>query len=162
MHQRRRRRASCAHPTRAGAFADACMPTSQRIAPRRAVRQLVRQTAPPFKFCAMLARPRRLRMDRPPSDSVRALARALVVALALAAACIPARAAEPLQLEAKIPLGKVEGRIDHMAIDLARRRLFVAELGNDSVGVVDLDARKVVQRVSRLRTPQGVGYLPSL
>jgi len=101
-------------------------------------------------------------MDRPPSDSVRALARALVVALALAAACIPARAAEPLQLEAKIPLGKVEGRIDHMAIDLARRRLFVAELGNDSVGVVDLDARKVVQRVSRLRTPQGVGYLPSL
>ena len=44
----------------------------------------------------------------------------------------------PLQLEAKIPLGDVRGRIDHMAVDLKRQRLFVAELGNDSVGVVDL------------------------
>ncbi|TMK15781.1 MAG: hypothetical protein E6G75_12495, partial [Alphaproteobacteria bacterium] len=43
-----------------------------------------------------------------------------------------------LQLETKIPLGDVKGRIDHMAIDLPRRRLFVAELGNDTVGVVDL------------------------
>ena len=42
----------------------------------------------------------------------------------------------PLQLESKIPLGDVRGRIDHMAVDLKRQRLFVAELGNDSVGVV--------------------------
>jgi len=48
-----------------------------------------------------------------------------------------------LQLETKIPLGDVKGRIDHMAIDLPRRRLFVAELGNDTVGVVDLNERKV-------------------
>ena len=33
-----------------------------------------------------------------------------------------------LQLETKIPLGSVAGRIDHMAIDLERHRLFVAEL----------------------------------
>jgi hypothetical protein len=65
----------------------------------------------------------------------------------------------PLQLEAKIPLGSVRGRIDHLAIDLDRRRLFVAELGNDSVGVVDLDARKVVQQLGGLKEPQGVGYL---
>src|SRR6476619_6814082 len=38
-------------------------------------------------------------------------------------------AAPPLSLEFKIPLGHVAGRIDHMAVDLARRRLFVAELG---------------------------------
>src|ERR1700686_871668 len=67
----------------------------------------------------------------------------------------------PLLLEGKIPLGAVRGRIDHMAIDLDRRRLFVAELGNDSVGVVDLDARKVVHRLGGLREPQGVAYLPS-
>ena len=30
-----------------------------------------------------------------------------------------------------------------MAVDLARQRLFVAELGNDSVGVVDLKAMEV-------------------
>src|SRR5262245_63425870 len=39
----------------------------------------------------------------------------------------------PLQLEVKIPLGEVAGRIDHLAVDLSRQRLFVAELGNDSV-----------------------------
>jgi hypothetical protein len=48
------------------------------------------------------------------------------------------QAGEPMLLEAKIPLGKVGGRIDHFAIDLERRRLFVAELGNNSVGVIDL------------------------
>ena len=101
-------------------------------------------------------------MDRPPRKTTRALARVLALSLALAGACVCAMAAEPLALEAKIPLGKVEGRIDHMAIDLAHRRLFVAELGNDSVGVVDVEARKVVQRIGRLRTPQGLGYLPSL
>jgi hypothetical protein len=75
--------------------------------------------------------------------------------LAVAQPSDPAR----LQLEAKIPLGSVHGRIDHMAIDLGRHRLFVAELGNDSVGVVDLDAHKVVHQLGGLKEPQGVGYL---
>jgi hypothetical protein len=47
-----------------------------------------------------------------------------------------------LQPETKIPLGDVKGRIDHMAIDLPRRRLFVAELGNDTVAVVDLNEQR--------------------
>ncbi len=46
----------------------------------------------------------------------------------------------PLQLQAKVPLGDVRGRIDHMAIDLARHRLFVAALGNGSLAAVDLEA----------------------
>lgn len=66
---------------------------------------------------------------------------------------------EPLQLERKIALGNVSGRIDHMAVDLAHHRVFVAELGNDTVGVVDLDAQKVVHRLSGLKEPQGVGYV---
>jgi hypothetical protein len=33
-----------------------------------------------------------------------------------------------LRIEAKIPLGEVRGRIDHMAADIDRQRLFVAEL----------------------------------
>jgi hypothetical protein len=48
----------------------------------------------------------------------------------------------PLQLETKILLGDVVGRIDHMAVDLKQQRLFVAELGNDTVGIVDLANRK--------------------
>src|SRR5262245_20089212 len=67
-----------------------------------------------------------------------------------------------LQLESKIPLGAVSGRIDHMAIDLERRRLFVAELGNDSVGVVDLNTQNVIHRISGLKEPQGVAYVNDL
>jgi len=67
----------------------------------------------------------------------------------------------PLQLEAKILLGDVRGRIDHMAVDLKRQRLFVAELGNDSVGVVDLANRSLIRTITGLNEPQGVGYEPS-
>src|SRR6266700_6178668 len=66
-----------------------------------------------------------------------------------------------LQLEAKIPLGNVSGRIDHMAIDLARQRLFIAELGNNTVGIVDLNNRNVIRTMTGLKEPQGVAYLPS-
>jgi DNA-binding beta-propeller fold protein YncE len=67
----------------------------------------------------------------------------------------------PLQLEARIPLGHVVGRIDHMAVDLPRHRLFVAELGNNSVGIVDLQAAKVLHRITGLKEPQGVGHVSS-
>jgi hypothetical protein len=75
----------------------------------------------------------------------------------------PTQAADAggLQLEAKIPLGSVRGRIDHLAIDLARQRLFVAELGNNTVAVVDLQRQQVTQTLAGLSEPQGVGYLPS-
>src|SRR5580700_11215435 len=95
--------------------------------------------------------------------------RMFVIALAAALAMLatvtdafaqPAESA-PLQLEAKILLGDVRGRIDHMAIDLKRQRLFVAELGNDTVGVVDLANRKLIRRIAGLKEPQGVGYEPS-
>jgi YVTN family beta-propeller protein len=61
-------------------------------------------------------------------------------------------------LERKIPLGEVRGRIDHLAVDLARNRLFVAELENDTVAVIDLDTYKVMQVISGLNKPQGLGY----
>ena len=93
--------------------------------------------------------------------------RALSVALALlatvgvAADSVCAAAAEaPLVLERTIPLGKVSGRIDHLAVDVAGKRLFVAELGNDSVDVVDLRAGKATERISGLKEPQGVAYIP--
>src|ERR1051325_11451940 len=66
--------------------------------------------------------------------------RALFILAALTGASVsPCLAAtDALTLERKIPLGEVAGRIDHLAIDPAHRRLFVAELGNDTVGVVDV------------------------
>jgi YVTN family beta-propeller protein len=64
----------------------------------------------------------------------------------------------PLVLENKIVLGEVRGRIDHMAFDPAGNRLFVAELENNSVGIIDLKERKVVHVISGLTEPQGIGY----
>jgi hypothetical protein len=73
--------------------------------------------------------------------------------------CNPALAQVPvLEVEAKIPLGNVAGRIDHMAVDLRRQRVFVAELGNNTLGIVDLAAAKLLRRLTGLSAPQGVGY----
>ncbi len=63
-------------------------------------------------------------------------------------------------LETKILLGEVSGRIDHLGIDLKRQRLFVAELGNNSLGVVDLTAGKVLRTIAGMSEPQGVAYVP--
>jgi hypothetical protein len=82
------------------------------------------------------------------------------IATALALDQRPAAAIEQLGLETTIPLGEVKGRIDHLALDLGRRRLFVAELGNDSVAVVDLAAGKLIKRLTGLKEPQGVGFSP--
>jgi hypothetical protein len=67
----------------------------------------------------------------------------------------------PLLLESKIPLGEVGGRIDHFAVDPGRQRLFVAELGNDSVGVIDLKERKLIRTIAGFKEPQGIEYVPS-
>ena len=65
----------------------------------------------------------------------------------------------PLALEATIPLKGVDGRIDHLAVDLGRERLIVAELGNNTIDVIDLRARAVVHRIAGVKEPQGVAYL---
>jgi DNA-binding beta-propeller fold protein YncE len=85
----------------------------------------------------------------------------LAASLIWPAATSAQTASPPLVLEAKIPLGQVSGRIDHLGIDVKRQRLLVAELGNNSLGVVDLAAGKVLRRISSLREPQGVAYVPS-
>ena len=90
------------------------------------------------------------------------LARAIVLAAILMwpATLLAQTAGAPLVLETRIPLGEVSGRIDHLSIDLKRERLFVAELGNDTVGVVDLAAAKVLRTITGLSEPQGVAYVP--
>jgi DNA-binding beta-propeller fold protein YncE len=84
----------------------------------------------------------------------------LAASLVWPAATSAQTASPPLILEAKIPLGDVSGRIDHLGIDAKRKRLFVAELGNNSLGVVDLAAGKLLRRITGLSEPQGVAYVP--
>jgi hypothetical protein len=64
----------------------------------------------------------------------------------------------PLVLERTVALKNVSGRIDHMAIDLARKHLFIAELGNGTLDVLDIPTGTVVRRIDGLKEPQGVGY----
>jgi DNA-binding beta-propeller fold protein YncE len=89
---------------------------------------------------------------------------ALLIAFVIAAATAvgaSVEAANPpsLTLEAKIPLGDVSGRIDHIAVDIERQRLFIAELGNDTIGIVDLKEQKTIRTIRTAGEPQGIAYL---
>jgi hypothetical protein len=83
----------------------------------------------------------------------------LIAAVAFITWSAVAESESSLVLEQIIALDNVSGRIDHMAIDLTGKRLFVAELGNGTVDIVDLRAGKTVSRISNLREPQGVAYV---
>ena len=66
----------------------------------------------------------------------------------------------PQTLETRIALADVKGRIDHLAIDVARQRLFVAALGNDTVEVIDLASARRSRSLTGFTEPQGVAYAP--
>lgn len=66
-----------------------------------------------------------------------------------------------LRLERAIPMPNVEGRIDHLAVDVKGRRLFVAALGNHTIEVIDLAGGKVTHSIKGLGEPQGLYYLAS-
>jgi DNA-binding beta-propeller fold protein YncE len=89
-----------------------------------------------------------------------ALAAGLVLLLGLG----PTPAAEPatLQLVQTIPLKGAAGRLDHAAIDREHARLFVANLSNNSLDVVDLKAGKLLKQVPGQKKIQGIAYAPDL
>lgn len=67
----------------------------------------------------------------------------------------------PLALEASIPLPGVAGRIDHLAYDAKRGRLYVAALGNGTVEAIDVAGGRSAGRISGLKEPQGLAFLPA-
>lgn len=81
-------------------------------------------------------------------------------ALVLPLDAAPAASIPELVLETNIPLGAVRGRIDHMAFDPGRQRLFIAELENKTVSVIDVGNRKVEMRLTGFNEPQGIGFAP--
>ena len=66
---------------------------------------------------------------------------------------------QPLVLTGAIPLGNVQGRIDHFGFD-PKGRLFVSALGNNTEEVIDVGAGRVVHTISGVPKPQGVVYSP--
>ena len=67
-----------------------------------------------------------------------------------------------LQLVQTIPLPNVSGRIDHMDIELNGQRLFVAEIENNSLDILDLKEGKRLHTINGLHSPQGVAFVPDL
>jgi DNA-binding beta-propeller fold protein YncE len=66
-----------------------------------------------------------------------------------------------------IVIPNVNGRIDHMAVDARNQRLFVAELENNSLDVIDLKAVKRIHSINNynvtlLNEPQSVVFIPEL
>ena len=64
-----------------------------------------------------------------------------------------------LKFERSIELPGVEGRIDHMAVNLKTNLLYMAALGNNTVEVIDLGKDSVVKSISGIEEPQGIAYL---
>lgn len=67
---------------------------------------------------------------------------------------------EPLRPEKTVELPDVQGRIDHMSIDVKGQRLFVSALGNNTVEVIDVKAGKRIRTITGLAEPQGALYVP--
>jgi len=74
---------------------------------------------------------------------------------------VRAQHSEPLHQVGTIALPGVEGRIDHLSIDIKNQRLFVCALGNNTLEVLDVRNRTRLHTISGLREPQGVLYAPT-
>jgi DNA-binding beta-propeller fold protein YncE len=69
------------------------------------------------------------------------------------------QAAQPLRLEKTVELDGVQGRIDHLSIDVKGKRLFVSALGNNTLEIIDLKSGKRVKTIAQLKQPQGVLFV---
>jgi hypothetical protein len=93
--------------------------------------------------------------------------RICILALAFAVFGLPAgnlnaQKKAPLRLIQTILMPNVKGRLDHMDIDVAGQRLFVAGLENGSVEVVDLRRAKRLKSIPGFQKSQGIAYVASL
>jgi hypothetical protein len=71
----------------------------------------------------------------------------------------PARDQEALRLVQTILLPGVAGRLDHMAVDLEKKRLFVAAVANGTLEVLDLGTGKVINSLTGIKDAQDALFL---
>jgi DNA-binding beta-propeller fold protein YncE len=87
----------------------------------------------------------------------------LLAWLSLVGCGLAAEADPPaLELVQTIPLKGAAGRLDHLALDAKGDRLFIANLSNNSLDVVDLKAGKLIRQIPDQQKIQGVAYVPDL
>jgi hypothetical protein len=64
-----------------------------------------------------------------------------------------------LRLVQTISVPGVNGRLDHMAVDLEKKRLFLAAVDNGTLEVIDLDAGKVINSLLGIKDTQDALFL---
>jgi DNA-binding beta-propeller fold protein YncE len=86
----------------------------------------------------------------------------LVLCVLSSSVSLSAQSGQPLSLVEMIPMPNVNGRLDHLYVDVGTKRLFVAGLENGSVEVVDLKAAKWLRTIPGFQKPQGIVFVPHL
>ena len=66
---------------------------------------------------------------------------------------------QTLRLVQTIPLPGVKGRLDHMGVDMEKKRLFVATVDNNTLEIVDLSAGKVIKSLTGFKDTQDALFL---
>jgi hypothetical protein len=66
---------------------------------------------------------------------------------------------QTLRLVQTIPLPGVKGRLDHMGVDVEKKRLFVATVDNNTLEIVDLSAGKVIKSLTGFKDTQDALFL---
>ena len=85
----------------------------------------------------------------------------LLVLCGLAPGQTAPQKAPVLTFVGSIPLANVDGRMDHMSVDLTGQRLFAAAFDNHSLEVIDLKTGKQVKSLP-FDNPQNSYYVPSV
>ena len=78
----------------------------------------------------------------------------------LAVVCLRSAQAADLTLAGRIDLPDISGDVDHMALDTAGERLFLAAEDNATLRVIDLKALKLQRTVKGFETPHSILFLP--
>jgi hypothetical protein len=85
----------------------------------------------------------------------------LICCVGILASMVPAHGQDrpTLRLVQTIPLPGVGGRLDHMAVDVEKKRLFVAAVANGTLEVLDLEAGKGINSIPGIKDAQDALFL---
>ena len=87
------------------------------------------------------------------------LAACWIVIVAGFSAPVSAQENPALRIVQTIPLPGVKGRLDHLGVDLEKKRLFVAATGNNTLEVIDLTGGKVLKSLPGFKDTQDALFL---
>jgi DNA-binding beta-propeller fold protein YncE len=85
----------------------------------------------------------------------------VLMGLVLACSSVAAQRAPGLIAKNPIRLTNVEGRMDHLGVDLKGQRLFVTAFDNHTLEVLDLKTGRQMHTIPGLNKPQGAYYDPA-